>query len=125
VTANKGQVDRGASLMAGEERRRSQRVIMRIPVSLEIAKSGEVVKAKAHTVAVNVHGAMLLCSRPIDTDTKLEIENDRTRGRAGARVTRAPRESDEGYLIPVEFLKPSPTFWQISFPPSNWKPTDV
>ena len=87
MTANKVQVDRGASLMAGEERRRSQRVIMRIPVSLEIPISGEVMKAKAHTVAVNVHGAMLLCSRPIDAETKLEIENDRTRGRASARVT--------------------------------------
>ena len=125
MTANKVQVDRGASLMAGEERRRSQRVILRIPVSLEITMSGQVVKANAHTVAVNVHGAMLLCSRPIEADTKLEIENDRTRTRTSARVTRAPRESEEGYLIPVEFLQPSPAFWQISFPPSNWKPTDV
>ena len=125
MTASKEMADRGASLMAGEERRRSQRVILRIPVSLEITMSGQVVKANAHTVAVNVHGAMLLCSRPIEADTKLEIENDRTRTRTSARVTRAPRESEEGYLIPVEFLQPSPAFWQISFPPSNWKPTDV
>jgi hypothetical protein len=111
--------------MAGEERRRSQRVIMRIPVSLEIKMSGELIKATAHTVAVNVHGAMLLCSRPIEAETKLEIENDRTRGRASVRVTRAPRESEEGYLIPVEFVQPSPAFWQISFPPANWKASDI
>ncbi len=53
------------------------------------------------------------------------IVNERTRGRASARVTRAPRQSAEGFLIPVEFEKPFPTFWQISFPPSNWKPTDL
>ncbi len=48
--------------MPGEERRRSQRVIIRIPVTLELTKSGQVIKIPAHTVAVNVHGAMVLCS---------------------------------------------------------------
>jgi hypothetical protein len=77
-----------------------------------------------HTVAVNIHGAMVLCSRPLDDGTSLELVNERTRERANARVTRASRESSEGYLIPVEFNTPSPLFWQISFPPTNWKPSD-
>jgi hypothetical protein len=124
VTKTKGQPEHGTPLMAGEERRRSQRVIMRIPVTLEIMMSGEKVTAVAHTVAVNIHGAMVLCSRQFDAETELEIVNDRTRDRASARVTRASRDSAEGYLIPVEFTTPSPLFWQISFPPSNWKPTD-
>jgi hypothetical protein len=111
--------------MPGEERRRSQRVIIRIPLTLEITLSGETIKVPAHTVAVNIHGAMVLCSRPIDAETKVEIVNDRTLERTGARVTRASRESAEGYLIPLEFSSPSPKFWQISFPPSNWKPSDA
>ena len=117
--------DRATALMPGEERRRSQRVIIRIPVTLEIIMSGQKVTTSAVTVAVNIHGAMVLCSRPFDAETRMEILNERTRGRAGARVTRAPRESAEGYLIPLEFTTPSPTFWQITFPPANWKSSDV
>ncbi len=59
MTTSKEQSDRGLALMPGEERRRSQRVIIRIPVTLELTKSGQVIKIPAHTVAVNVHGAMV------------------------------------------------------------------
>jgi len=73
---------------------------------------------------VNIHGAMALCSRNIDAETKLEMLNESTRKKAAARVTRPPRESAEGFLIPLEFTAPSPDFWQISFPPTNWKGSD-
>ena len=96
-----------------------------IPLTLELTMSDQKLTVPAHTVAVNVHGAMLLCSRTLEADTKLEIVNERTRERATARVTRASRENAEGYLIPIEFNTPLPAFWQISFPPSNWKPSDV
>lgn len=125
MTQSKEQPDRGAALIRGEERRRSHRVILRVPVTLEVTISGEKIKASAHTVAVNIHGAMVLCPRPFDADTKLEIVNETTRERASARITRSSRESAEGYLIPVEFSTQTPTFWQISFPPANWKPSDV
>jgi hypothetical protein len=125
VTTAKEQLDRATSLLPGEERRRSQRVIVRVPVTLEMTKSGLVVKIPAYTVAVNVHGAMVLCTRSLDSGTVIEIVNNRTNERANARVTRTPHESAEGFLIPLEFDKILPTFWQISFPPSNWKPADV
>jgi hypothetical protein len=125
MTIQKTQSDRATSVFAGEERRRSQRVFIRMPVTLEITMAGQKkMTVAAHTVSVNVHGAMVLCSRPLVADTNLEILNDSTRERTSGRVTRAPRESSEGYLIPVEFSKPSPSFWQISFPATDWKPFD-
>jgi len=107
-----------------KERRRSQRVIIRVPVSLVATIRDQKIAISAHTVAVNIHGAMLLCPRPLDAETQVEMQNERTRQCANARVTRAPRESAEGYLIPVEFSSPTPSFWQITFPPTNWKPSD-
>jgi hypothetical protein len=121
MTVPKGQSDREASLIAGEDRRRSQRVIIRIPIVLEVTVAGKEMTLSANTVAVNMHGAMVLSSRLLDAETKLVILNERTHERASARVTRAPRESPEGFLIPLEFDKPAPAFWQITFPPSNWK----
>jgi len=125
MTTTKEQLDRGPALLPGEERRRSQRVIIRVPVTLELTKSGQVIKIPAHTVAVNVHGAMVLCTRSLDCGATIQIVNERTNQRANARVTRTPRDSAEGFLIPLEFDKPYPMYWQISFPPSNWKPSDV
>ena len=82
---------------------------------------GQPLRITSHTVAVNIHGAMVVCPRMLDPETKLELVNGRTDEKIGSRVSRAPRESSEGYLIPVEFTAPSPNFWQISFPPANWK----
>jgi hypothetical protein len=106
--------------LSGEERRRSQRVILRVPITLAITENGQAARISAHTVAVNIHGAMVVCARSLNPDTKLELVNGQTEEKIGARVTRAPRESSEGFLIPVEFTAPSPNFWQITFPPTNW-----
>jgi hypothetical protein len=121
VTPTKEQSNRETGLMPGEERRRSQRVIIRVPVTLVVTENEQPVRIAAHTVAVNIHGAMVLCPRSLDADTRLEVVNGRTDEKVDSRVTRSARESAEGFLIPVEFTSPSPNFWQISFPPSNWK----
>jgi hypothetical protein len=121
----KEQFDRGISHMPGEERRRSQRVIITVPVTVELTKDGKVSKVPAHTVAVNTHGAMVISPRALDPQATVEIVNERTRERTSVRMTRTPRQSAEGFLVPLEFVKPVPMFWQISFPPSNWKPSDV
>jgi hypothetical protein len=124
VKSEKEQPSRGAALLAGEDKRRSQRVIVRVPLTLLLPEDGQTISIKCHTVAVNVHGAMVVSPRTLDEDSKLEVLNERTNDKIGCRVTRAPRESSEGFLIPVEFTTPSPNFWQISFPPSNWKALD-
>jgi hypothetical protein len=121
MNSTKEQSNRGAVLAAGEDRRRSQRVIIHVPVTLVFTENGQSVRVSANTVAVNIHGAMIVCPRTIEADAAVEMINERTQEKVASRVTRAPRESSEGFLVPVEFTAPSPNFWQISFPPSNWK----
>lgn len=118
------QADRGTLLAPGEERRRSQRVIIRVPVTLTMAQAGQKATFQAQTVAVNAHGAMLLCNRSFNAETKLEMKNEQTRVPMNTRVTRAPRETPDGYLVPVEFSDSAPAYWGISFPPEDWKPAE-
>jgi hypothetical protein len=118
------QETRAPQLLPGEERRRSQRVMLRVPVTVRLEVAGQKVTVQANTVSINDHGAMLLCVRSFSLDSKLEIENDRTHEKQPCRVTRTAVESPEGYLIPVEFAKPAPGFWRISFPPTDWKPLE-
>jgi hypothetical protein len=124
VTNPKEQMSKGSALLSGEEKRRSQRVIIRVPLTLFKTQDGHTAKISCFTMAVNVHGAMIVSPRNIDENTKLEMLNDRTDEKIECRVTRAARESAEGYLIPLEFTTPAPNFWQITFPPSNWKALD-
>jgi hypothetical protein len=119
-TASRGSL--ANSLLVGEERRRSRRVIVRIPVKVHFNVAGKTMTVQAVTASVNDHGAMILCTRPLSAETKLELHNERTAEKISCRVTRTPIENADGYLIPVEFTTPAPGFWRISFPPSDWKP---
>jgi hypothetical protein len=125
-TVNKQSVpaDTGPQLQPGEERRRSQRVIIQIPVTLELTVSGTKVAVRAKTASVNDHGAMLLCTKSFPLETKFDLINEGTAQKQSCRVTRTAIENQQGYLIPVEFVSPAPGFWHICFPPPGWKPLE-
>jgi hypothetical protein len=122
-TANKQpqQADTGPQLQPAEERRRSQRVMIQIPVVLEMTSGGTKTTIHAKTASVNDHGAMLLCTKNFPVETKFELVNERTSQKQSCRVTRTAIENQKGYLVPVEFAAPAPGFWHISFPPPGWK----
>src|SRR5260370_17198799 len=79
-TANKQpqQADTGPQLQPAEERRRSQRVMIQIPVVLEMTSGGTKTTIHAKTASVNDHGAMLLCTKNFPVKTKFELFNNRT-----------------------------------------------
>lgn len=118
------QVDAGPQLQPAEERRRSQRVIIQVPVTLEMVVAGQKMTVKATTASVNDQGAMLLCTKSFPVETKFDLINERTAQKQSCRVTRASVENPQGYLIPVEFAAATPGFWHISFPPPGWKPLE-
>ena len=98
-----------------EERRRAQRVLLKIPVKVQVVGAPRVIDATTHTVSAS--GAMLIVKDPLTEGTKLTVENPKTQLKAEARVVRPPHFSHEGSLVPVEFTSPSPNFWGIFFPP--------
>ena len=104
------------------ERRRSQRVVIRIPVRLHFNLGKKEETLEARTVIVNDHGALLICSRVFPVGTRLEVENLRNQRRQLCHVLRVPRISDLGFEVPIEFEASAPGFWGISFPPANWEP---
>ena len=121
TTDPKSQGAGGQQSISSADRRRSQRVMIRNAVSLQLENK---VLIEAQTVSVNDHGAMLLCPRAVAAATKFELLNKRTLEKQTCRVVRGPVESTGGYLVPVEFMSAAPNFWGISFPPVNWKPSD-
>ena len=96
-----------------EERRRSQRVLVRMPVVIHVA--GKTLQGNTHTVSAG--GAMVIIPEGISEGTKVTVENPATKAKVEAKVVRPPQMNQEGSLVPVEFASPSPTFWNIFFPP--------
>jgi hypothetical protein len=96
-----------------EERRRSQRVLVRMPVIVHVA--GKALQGNTHTVSAG--GAMVILKEGLSEGTKVTVENPATKAKVEAKVVRPPQMNQEGSLVPVEFATPSPTFWNIFFPP--------
>jgi len=98
-----------------EERRRAQRVMLKMSVNIIVAGKTEPIQGATHTVSQN--GAMIVLPQPLDEGTKLTIENTKTQKTVEARVVRPSQGTHEGVLVPVEFLVASPHFWNVFFPP--------
>lgn len=98
--------------------------MMRVGVVLRYTVDGKEITLRAHTVAVNIHGAMICAGQNIPTGTQLEVEHKMTRERVAGSVSRQAQSAPDGFLIPVEFTAGSINFWRISFPPTDWKPID-
>ena len=98
-----------------EERRRAQRVLLKIRVKVQVEGKANEIEGFTHTVSAS--GAMLILPQGLNEGTKVTIENPKTQNKIEAHVVRPPQMSHEGSQVPVEFLSPSPNFWGIFFPP--------
>lgn len=99
-----------------EERRRAQRVLLRMPILVHLTGKANPLHGVTHTVSAT--GAMIILPEGISQGTKFTIEIPKTQKKVEVNVVRPPQLNAEGSLIPVEFLTPSPNFWNIFFPPN-------
>ena len=113
-----------AQAAAGEEKRRSQRVLLRVRASLHVALNGKPTTFETVTLSVNNHGAMIILKQGLPPDTRFVLEHSGTKERVACKVIRTSREMADGFQIPIEFDSPAPNFWRIAFPPNDWRPLD-
>jgi hypothetical protein len=99
-----------------EERRRAQRVLLRMPVLVHIKGKEKPVEAKTHTVSAT--GGMIILHESVAQGTKFTLENPRTNEKVEVNVVRPSLLNADGQLVPVEFVTPAPKFWNVFFPPS-------
>jgi hypothetical protein len=119
AAAPAGQVKRSAHTarpQTAEERRRAQRVLLKMPVLVHLPGKTKPVHGFTHTVSAN--GAMIILPEGLPAGTKISIENAKTQKKVEAHVVRPPQLNAEGSLIPIEFTAPAPQFWNIFFPPN-------
>jgi hypothetical protein len=106
-------------------RRRTQRVFLRLPI-LVIARGPDQqhISENAFTTNVNAHGALILMSMRVELGQKILIRNTETLEEQFVRVVHVTPAAEGKSEVGIEFLKPAPKFWRISFPPDDWPPHD-
>ena len=103
-------------------RRRSQRVIVTLAITVRTEGSPKEAsfEEETHTLLVNLQGALIVLKGKVAKGQKLRLTNSRTKEEQTCRVASVSPASGGKAQVGVEFLKPSPDFWRISFPPEDW-----
>ena len=102
-------------------RRRSQRVLMKIPVRVGLhAGNAALSEEDTFTLAVSAHGALIAVSAPLYRGQRLTLSNPQTKDSLECVVAHIDKFPDEQVKVGVEFLLPNPTFWHVAFPPKDW-----
>jgi len=104
-------------------RRRSQRVLMNIPVRV----SGQIVpelpiEEETHTLAISAHGAMIVLAVPVYRGQRFTLTNDQTKEALECVVVHVEKIPGQQFHVGLEFMLPNPTFWRVAFPPKDWTP---
>lgn len=103
----------------GAELRRSQRVLLAIPVSVAWSgRSGDRVEDEALTEVVNAHGALVRMKFSVEVGTEVEVTHGHTKKTTKAVVvyTEDP-EKGKRVGVGLELEAPSHQFWGVTIPP--------
>ena len=109
---------------AGPEssRRRSQRVILSIAVTISghTGSNKTLFSEDTKTLVVNVHGALVTLAAKVEKGSAVTLINRATRQEQPCKVTYLGPTSEGKTQVGLEFVQPSPEFWHIAFPTQNW-----
>jgi c-di-GMP-binding flagellar brake protein YcgR len=104
-------------------RRRSQRVLMTLPVRVSGQNYlGSHFEEETHTLAISAHGALILMSTQVYRGQRLTLSNLQTKASLECVVAHVEKHQSDHLQVGVEFMLPNPIFWHVAFPPKDWTP---
>jgi PilZ domain len=106
-----------ATTRAMLERRRSSRVLIRIPVKVfSDGSHGEPLDVAAEAIAVSRFGALIRVPLSPALGSRIEVLHPVSQETQEFRVVRVVPKDDGLFELGVEILYPSRNFWGIQFP---------
>ncbi len=106
--------------MAFTAQRRSERVLLDIPVVVSGHSGTRIFQEETFTVTVSAHGALLMLETNVVLGQKLVVKNPTNSDEREVRVAYKGAVHAGLAQVAVEFAKPAPEFWQMDSPPENW-----
>lgn len=110
-----------SELTLDKGRRRSLRVLLSVPVIIRgINPDGSAFSEETKTLVVNAHGALIQIRAEIKANQRITMTSAGTNETLECRVVYVGPMQASKAQAGIEFAKPSPKFWRISFPPEDW-----
>jgi hypothetical protein len=100
--------------------RRSQRLLLRVPVEAQRKQGSDSTPENTETLAVNAHGALILLVPPVEEGDRVSLKNKMTGEEQLCSVVYLGLIEAGRLQVGIEFTQPSPQFWQVVFPPEDW-----
>jgi hypothetical protein len=102
-------------------KRRSQRLFLQVRVVVEgkLANKSPFTE-ETQTIVVNAHGALVELTTSLDQGQTVTLLNVRTSEKTECAVKLVTPAEAKKFNTALEFTKPNPGFWRISFPPEDW-----
>ena len=105
------------------DRRRTQRVLLRIPISVRAEFEGDApITEDTTTLVVNAHGVSIALAMKLRPGQKIVLRNWDTAKEQECRVVHTRARPGGKNEVGITFVSPMPKFWNIDFPPPDWKP---
>jgi hypothetical protein len=103
-------------------RRRSERVMLQIPVTVLAETRDRIqVQENTHTLVVNAHGGLIKLKMDLLAGQPIILLNPQTGIEESSHVVRIEQPSPDYFAVAFEFERPSPKFWPVVFPPTDWE----
>jgi hypothetical protein len=123
VTLNTWIAESRETSWLADNRRRSQRVLMKIPVRVTgQGDAGLFFEEETHTLSISAHGALIVVAAPVYRGQRFTLSNIQTKATLECVVVHIDRFKGQQTQVGVEFMLPNPTFWRVAFPPKDWTP---
>jgi hypothetical protein len=101
-------------------RRRSQRVILSIPITVSGDTADGPFSENTATLVINAHGALITLAARVSHGQKLGLKSSTHATTQACTVVFVGPTAEGRAQIGVEFTEPAPHFWQVAFPPQDW-----
>ena len=110
-----------ASARAMIERRRSSRILIRIPVQVfSDGDFGQPLDTPAEAIAVSRFGALLRAPFSPALGSRIEVLNRVSQETQEFRVVRVQGANDGNFELGIEILYPAKNFWHVHFPDESF-----
>ena len=107
---------------ADSNRRRSQRVIVSVPVTVsnEGGSREAAFQEETQTLVVNAHGAMIALAAKVTKGQTVRMKNRATHEEQVCKIVFLGPAAGGKAQVGVDFATNAPDFWRIAFPPEDW-----
>lgn len=111
----------GSGTIEERNRRRSERVVLRVPLQLSARMpDGKRISIEVYSLVVNAHGGLLEMGMEMLSGQQLILTNPRNEKVASGKIVRVEASKEGRFSVAFAFEFPAPSFWPVSFPPADW-----